>query len=314
MGTFGYMAPEQARGSRDIGVGADVFALGCVLYECLAGAAAFGGQNDMAIRAKILLTEPEPLHLRRPDLPESLRRLVEGMLAKEPAARPADAAAVADALAALDPLPEGPRRSVGQSQPPTVTHLPGTDDPAELDEDVVCLVLAALESGEQADEPEQSLPDNAELAPALKLELDQIERIGDDSLVIQIAGTGSSGDRAERAARVALALRDLVPEARIAVAGAPEDKLYPRGPSAAIESGTAILEAAAQQAIFADVVDSLGDIFGDLSRAHTDDRPGAQASSAPIALDSLCANLLSPRFQIQKTERGWSLGADLSVA
>ena len=57
LGTPGYMAPEQARGERDVDARADVFALGCVLFECLTGRAAFAGDNVMAVLAKILLEE-----------------------------------------------------------------------------------------------------------------------------------------------------------------------------------------------------------------------------------------------------------------
>src|SRR5262249_55089402 len=58
VGTLGYMAPEQARGSNQLDARADVFSLGCVLYECLTGQPAFWGENDMAVLAKILLSEP----------------------------------------------------------------------------------------------------------------------------------------------------------------------------------------------------------------------------------------------------------------
>src|SRR5882724_7195974 len=47
IGTPGYMAPEQARGSKEVGPRADVFALGCVLFECLTGRLAFTGDNVM---------------------------------------------------------------------------------------------------------------------------------------------------------------------------------------------------------------------------------------------------------------------------
>src|SRR5262249_49662727 len=53
LGTPGYMAPEQARGNDEIDPRADVFALGCVLFECLTGSPAFPGDHFMAILAKI---------------------------------------------------------------------------------------------------------------------------------------------------------------------------------------------------------------------------------------------------------------------
>lgn len=54
MGTPSYMAPEQARGAIELDGRVDVFALGCVLFECLTGERAFSGQQVMATLAKIL--------------------------------------------------------------------------------------------------------------------------------------------------------------------------------------------------------------------------------------------------------------------
>src|SRR5213078_3072847 len=58
VGTPGYMAPEQARGERAIDPRGDVFALGCVLYECVSGVPAFAGRNSAAVMARIVLCDP----------------------------------------------------------------------------------------------------------------------------------------------------------------------------------------------------------------------------------------------------------------
>ncbi|WP_044252011.1 serine/threonine-protein kinase, partial [Chondromyces apiculatus] len=101
LGTPGYIAPEQARGAEDVGAQADVFSLGCVLFECLAGVAPFHAEDKVAVLAKILLEEPPKLRAVRPDTPEALEALVGRMLAKEPGERPVDGDAVAAALGRL---------------------------------------------------------------------------------------------------------------------------------------------------------------------------------------------------------------------
>jgi len=105
VGTPGYMAPEQARGEAEVGPRADVFSLGCVLYECLSGRRPFAANDVMGVLLKVVLEEPPPLGELRDGIPESLERLVERMLSKKPEDRPADAAAVARALASLDLRP-----------------------------------------------------------------------------------------------------------------------------------------------------------------------------------------------------------------
>jgi serine/threonine protein kinase len=104
LGTPGYMAPEQARGDRGVDARADVFALGTILFECVAGRPAFLGEHPMALLAKILIEEPPRLRAVRPDAPRAVEALVARMLAKDPAGRPADATAVLAELAALGPL------------------------------------------------------------------------------------------------------------------------------------------------------------------------------------------------------------------
>lgn len=88
VGTVEYMAPEQVRASRDSGPGADIYALGCVLYECLSGDPPFSGNHIAAILARILFEEPHPLALVNPSLPSPLTSLVESMLQKDAAKRP----------------------------------------------------------------------------------------------------------------------------------------------------------------------------------------------------------------------------------
>jgi serine/threonine protein kinase len=109
VGTPGYMAPEQARGEREIDARSDVFALGCVLYECVTGVPAFAGRNVGAVMARIVLCDPPALRDVAPATPPALERIVARMLAKQRGDRPRDAAEVAAELAGIA-APAGPRR------------------------------------------------------------------------------------------------------------------------------------------------------------------------------------------------------------
>ncbi len=102
LGTPGYLAPEQVHDDTPIDGRADVFALGCVLYECLAARPAFVAQHVLALLGKIMRDHPPPLRGLAAECPQELEDLVGAMLAKDPAARPADMDAV---VAALDRLP-----------------------------------------------------------------------------------------------------------------------------------------------------------------------------------------------------------------
>jgi serine/threonine protein kinase len=80
VGTPEYMAPEQARGQRDVDPRAGVFSLGCLLFECLTGEPPFIAEHIAAVLAKILFEDPPRLCDVRPDAPEALSALVERAL------------------------------------------------------------------------------------------------------------------------------------------------------------------------------------------------------------------------------------------
>ncbi|MFP4476183.1 MAG: serine/threonine-protein kinase [Desulfatibacillaceae bacterium] len=81
-GTPGYMAPEQARNEPPTGR-SDIFSLGSVLYELLAGEPAFAGDNEYSIIYKVTSEEPRPLSGIRPDLPSLLPGIVARAMAKD---------------------------------------------------------------------------------------------------------------------------------------------------------------------------------------------------------------------------------------
>ena len=100
LGTPQYMAPEQAAGERVLDARVDVYALGAVLYEMLAGAPPFVADSREAI-LRMLREPPAPLATLRPDVPVAVETAVARALAKRPADRFPSAAAFAAALIAL---------------------------------------------------------------------------------------------------------------------------------------------------------------------------------------------------------------------
>jgi serine/threonine protein kinase len=107
-GTPGYMAPEQWLGS-PVDARADVYALGCILFRCLAGRVPFPGSVPAQILYRVMIEGTPRLSAMRRDLPPELYDLVSGMLARDPANRPASAATVGTCLARLG-LPGAPAR------------------------------------------------------------------------------------------------------------------------------------------------------------------------------------------------------------
>jgi hypothetical protein len=210
LGTPGYMAPEQARGESDVDARADVFALGAVLFECLAGKPPFGGAQAMAVLAKILFEDAPKLTDARPDAPPRLAKLVQRMLAKERVGRPRDGGAV---VLAIDELRGASARTTG----------PGTGQQPALggaEQRIVSVVLARRDQRAFATadtiEPAATREETAHGVAArfgAKLEL-----LLDGSAVAVLAANEVATDQAAIAARFALALAKTLPDAVIALA------------------------------------------------------------------------------------------------
>jgi tetratricopeptide (TPR) repeat protein len=259
MGTPGYMSPEQARGEGEADPRTDVFALGCVLYECLSGEPAFEAGHAVAVLSRVLFDEPPPLRELCPEASPELCQLVAAMLAKEAPRRPADGRAVAEALARLAAPHEA--RAPETAAPRSLGHA---------EQRVVSVVVAAparapqpttpwTAFGEREGEPLpiEPLPAPAptvrqagpptdmtraadnRLARASLDELRQVARpwgarvemLADGTVVAVLPGTLEVADEAVRAARCALALRARMPGVPLALAtgrGVVDDR-YPVG-------------------------------------------------------------------------------------
>jgi hypothetical protein len=220
IGTPAYMSPEQARAAPTVDARTDVFALGCVLHECLAGAPAFPGENAIAVLARILVDEAESLEEVRADVPRDLAGLVRKMLSKDPADRPPDGAAVLAALAAHEVPP---------ASLPTTTALR-----------VAAIVLGSVSSDESVDDA--VLREARAIAAACNARL---ELMANGAVVAIFSGTGAAADLARAAATFALRSRALFGAKSFAVAMGRADLGHGRIPiGEVVDPAAALLERA----------------------------------------------------------------------
>jgi len=320
IGTPAYMAPEQARGDRGLDARADLFSLGCLLFECLIGQPPFVGEHAIAVLIKVLIEEPPRLRMLRSEVPVVVEELVQRLLAKPPDQRPANAATVARALReALLELGSGgsavPRRApaltanerrivtllvVSDPWPGQATHGPVTIDSGDmatallLPKDEAATVIAGAPS-------EQTLAENTEtvrfLGGGALVDLEQrlsrhgarLNRLVDGTLVATLADAAQATDQASRAAHCALTLHDVLPESVIAVA---------TGYGLALGSGQADVGEAIERAV----------------RKMAQLRDAAVPSEGRIALDDCTARLLGDRFDLMRAADwhadpafGWTL-------
>ncbi|HEX9691972.1 MAG TPA: protein kinase [Gemmatimonadales bacterium] len=102
LGTPHYMSPEQAMGDREVDARADVYALGCVAYEMLAGEPPYTGPTAQSIVAKLLTEKPRRLTLHRDTVPPGVEAAIHKALEKLPADRFHSAAEFAAALGRME--------------------------------------------------------------------------------------------------------------------------------------------------------------------------------------------------------------------
>ncbi|HEU5058982.1 MAG TPA: serine/threonine-protein kinase, partial [Kofleriaceae bacterium] len=156
LGTPLYMAPEQAAGEADIDHRADLWAVGCVLYEMVCGRPPFLGENFPQILAALLRDPPLMPGTLRADVSPALEAVIMRALEKDRTQRPADATAMRSMLLAA------------ASAQPTAVQGQAAAAPASADEAALVAALSRAVALELAAEPPASEPEpvpEIELAP-----------------------------------------------------------------------------------------------------------------------------------------------------
>jgi len=276
LGTPGYMAPEQARNHGVIDARTDVFALGCVLFQCLTGTPTFEGDSAAGILGKILFGEAPRVSTLWSEVPEDLDALVAQMLAKEPALRPSDGANLAAALAALRPLVHS--AAVAPSTRPGKSSAITVGERRLLS---VVVVGSAAAGNVPGDEPLDDV-----LREAIEPYSGRLEQLAEGSTIVVLeADRQVATDQAAQAARCALAMR-----------------AFTKGRPIAIAMGRA---EATQKLPEGDVIDRACRLASGLASA-TGDLP-------PIALDDVTAGLLDARFDVIEHEAGLILSGERAL-
>ena len=121
IGTAAYMSPEQATAASPVDGRSDIYSLGCVLYEMIAGRMAFSGPSLKSVLTQQLTIDPPLVHISRPDVPQNIIAIVRRCLMKQPEQRYQTAGELAEDLrGALSDLPRlstpVPRAPIGDAE------------------------------------------------------------------------------------------------------------------------------------------------------------------------------------------------------
>jgi tetratricopeptide (TPR) repeat protein len=212
LGTPLYMSPEQARGDPALDERSDFFALGAVLVECLTGTSPFAAETSLAVMAKICL---EPLDLRAflSGVPDPVVDVLSQMLAKRPEHRPDRAAVLAREFSKL-------AVSLAASHPEAVAALPAPVARRPVLTIEQRILSAIVVSPPPSDVEADTTIDDANyraVAGAIEEFAARVDRFAGGGMLITMLGHGTPTDQATHAARCALKLQILLPQATFAM-------------------------------------------------------------------------------------------------
>jgi tetratricopeptide (TPR) repeat protein/predicted Ser/Thr protein kinase len=285
LGTLGYMAPEQARGTKQLDARADVFALGAVLFKCLTGLPAFAGEDEIAILAKMLFEQPPRVRDLKKEVPAALDELIARMLSRDPLQRPADGGIVAAELAAL-----GDFDSAGGSMHERAAAAHG-DVITRGEQRLVSVVAVAASAVVDVDSEEMTINDGtwqglASLSSTLRSAIApfgaRLESLASGMIVVTLPGRHSATDQAARAARCVLAMRAVAPNVPMVLA-----------------TGRAIMS---ERVPVGDATDRAVKMLADYQAADVESV--ASGRRLPIHIDEVTAGLLDTRFSTRGSTDG----------
>jgi len=211
LGSMGYMAPEQARGDKQIDARADVFALGCLMFHALTGKRLFEGGDSLAYLVRVVVEDAPRLASLRPDAPPWLESLLARMLARSPADRPANAGALARELNRIAELDNDETTTDG-----TGMGFETTGSLGAAEQRVRCMLLiappdiASDRSGAYANA-------RAKLEPIAASLEGTVESLIDGHLLVTFRNARTGAEEAARAARCALAFGVTIEGERAAI-------------------------------------------------------------------------------------------------
>ncbi|HMI92912.1 MAG TPA: protein kinase, partial [Polyangiales bacterium] len=280
VGTPGYMAPEQARGDDVVAAPADVFSLGCVLYECLTGRPAFAGQHLTAILTKILV-EPAPrVRQSCPELSPTLDDLVQRMLSKDPDRRPPNARALLAEISELLHEHGGSDRPIGSSPTASLTRREQALLSVLMIRDRRSRMrrLPALIAGHDSDEAQR-------LRAIAGRHGGKLEFLGNGTVVVVFEPDAAATDLASQAALCALGMHALLPKLPMALATGPGvvKGVLPIGE--VIDRAAMLLDSQQLTSLGAGIA-------------------GSANTASSIRVDRVTAGLLESRFQLALSASG----------